>query len=421
MTKSAPGKKPAQGAKAPRLNSLLGSACAFVGGYGVGLGLLCALGTPWGVAPMFAGAITAGTFAFWSHQKRLTVGPSPAHLRAVDRVSNEMDGVTDPAELALLVVSALQKALKPSHVYLWLPMREKRDFYLAAGMGPDPETASLPEAWIQDFFAYLTADEQTPHDLPLGGSEFSRWLASRQLALCLPILSKGRLIGLLTIAEKGGGQPYTEGDRWLLNQMLRQAGLALSYLGLQKEEKRRRSRLDNLTHLYRDAQQRAITDGLTGLATRLFYEEQLLQRFHEARRHMTDLTIVLVDVDHFKKFNDTFGHQVGDEVLRRVSRVVKKAARNCDTVAHYGGEELALVLPQTDLEGAVVLAERIREAIEAIEISDSVGRKLPTITASIGVAQLGPKDQTPAEVVERADQALYEAKHGGRNRVMQAS
>jgi diguanylate cyclase (GGDEF)-like protein len=179
--------------------------------------------------------------------------------------------------------------------------------------------------------------------------------------------------------------------------------------------------LDNLAYLYKDAQQRAITDGLTGLATHLFFQEQLAQRFNEARRHAGPLSVLLVDVDHFKKFNDTYGHQVGDEVLRQVAQTVKKAARTCDTVARYGGEELALVLPQTDLPGATILAERIREAIQAIEISDPMDRRLPPITASLGVAQLEAADETPADIIERADQALYAAKHGGRNQVVRAS
>jgi diguanylate cyclase (GGDEF)-like protein len=392
----------------------------FAGTYTLGLAVLGALGMPVAAVPLLSGAITALSFTIWNQRARQWSGPSKAHLRAVDRVSRDLDGVTDPAQLAYLVVSALHKALRPTHLYLWLPMREKRDVYLAAGIGPDPETQALPEAWIQEFFDYLASDDDG-HDLPKGGSEFSRWLASRGLNLCLPIISQGRLIGLLTTGAKASGRPYTTGDRWLLNQVLRSAGLALSYLGLQKEEKRRRSRLDNLTHLYRDAQARAITDGLTGLTTHVFFKEQLALRFNEARRHNSGLAMMLVDIDHFKGFNDTFGHQVGDEVLRQVSNVVKSAARSCDTVARYGGEELALVLPQTDLEGASILAERIRVAIESIEITDKQGRRLPTITASIGVADLELADSDPDGLIARADKALYAAKHNGRNQVVQAS
>jgi diguanylate cyclase (GGDEF)-like protein len=388
--------------------------------YALGLGVLGALGVPVAAVPLLSGALTALSFTIWAQRRSQQNGPSKTHLRAVDRVSRDMDGVTDPAQLGYLVVTALKKSLKPTHLYLWLPMREKRDFYLAAGIGPDPETQALPEAWIQEFFDFLGADDEA-HDLPNGGSEFSRWLASRGLALCLPIISQGRLTGLLTTGLKANGRAFSTSDRWLLNQVLRNAALALSYLGLQKEEKRRRSRLDNLTSLYRDAQARAITDGLTGLTTHIFFQEQLASRFNEARRHHSELSVMLVDIDHFKGFNDTFGHQVGDEVLRQVSQVVKSAARNCDTVARYGGEELALVLPQTDLVGASVLAERIRESIEAIEILDKKGCRLPTITASIGVADLELADDGPESLIARADKALYAAKHNGRNQVVRAS
>ncbi|HEY9722729.1 MAG TPA: GGDEF domain-containing protein [Oscillatoriaceae cyanobacterium] len=387
-----------------------------VGAYAASLVTLRLVGVPWALGGAIAGL---GTTLLFSRTRMRYAGLSPTQLRAVERVSRDMDGVTDPAQLALLVVTALDKALGPTHLYMWLPARERRDLTLAAGLGPDPQCGALSEAWIQEFFETLLHGAHT--DLPPGGSEFADWLAARELTLCLPIVSQGRLTGLLTCGGKRDGSAYGPSDRWLLAQMLRQTGLALSYLGLQREEKRRRTRLDNLATLYRDAQQRAITDGLTGLTTHLFFQEQLSQRFHESRRHGGTLSVMLVDVDHFKRINDTFGHPMGDEVLRQVAQAVKNEARTGDTVARYGGEELALVLPLTDLHGALIMAERIRASIEAIEIYDAQTRRLPPVTASLGIAQLQLGDADPTALIERADRALYAAKHGGRNQVVKAS
>lgn len=406
-----------------RLQSLLGGcrvAGTYVGGYIAGMAVLNAFGMPHQSSAFVTGLVTAAGFNMWAAKKRQDQGPRPALLRALERISREMDGMTDPGQLSSLVVTSLARSLKPEPMYMWLPYPEMNSFYLAAGVGPHPGSEELPEHWVHDFFDYLSNDVLNPVDLPADGSKFTQWLTDNRLCLCLPIISKGALIGLLTIGEKADGKPYTASDRWLLNQTLRHAAMALSYMGMQTMERRTRSDMDNLVYLYKDAQRRAVTDGLTGLATQVYFREQLKQRFSEARRHKAPMSVMFVDVDHFKKFNDTYGHQAGDEVLKRVAEVVKQCARVSDTVARYGGEELALVLPQTDLEGAYALAERIRRSIEAQVVKDNRGRKLPTVTASIGVAEMVLQDATPEVLLERADEALYSAKHNGRNQVVQA-
>lgn len=403
-----------------RPSSLLGAiwvTVGFMGAYTVSLNAFAGLGMAGSVASVAAGGLTAIGFSLWSRKKQLEAAPSPVLLKAVERVSRDMDGMRDPDQVCHLVATALSKALKPSRLYVWLPSKETPSFYLAAGVGPYPQTQELPEAWIQDFFAYLSDDVLNPVDLPPDGSKFSRWLVSRRLALCLPIVSHGRLIGLLTCGEKKNGKAYTGSDRWLLNLLLRQTAMALSYMGMEHEGRRHKNEVSNLVHMYKDAQQRALTDGLTGVGTRHFFDEQLLSRFSEAARYQMPLSLMMVDVDLFKQFNDRFGHQAGDEVLRQVAQVVRQEARTSDTVARYGGEELAVVMPQTDLEGAIVLAERIRQRIAELAVTDAMGRRLPMVTASLGVAELAANDQEPADLVERTDQALYAAKRNGRNRV----
>lgn len=155
----------------------------------------------------------------------------------------------------------------------------------------------------------------------------------------------------------------------------------------------------------------AITDGLTGLKNHRAFQDFLEQEFQRAVRYGSPLSLILMDVDKFKQYNDTFGHQAGDEVLKRVAEILLSNARQTDFVARYGGEEFVVVLPNTDSDDALCVAERFRSAIEQAEWS------LRPITGSFGVATLTDAVQNRQELIEQADQALYQAKHGGRNRV----
>jgi diguanylate cyclase len=162
----------------------------------------------------------------------------------------------------------------------------------------------------------------------------------------------------------------------------------------------------------------ALTDALTGLGNRRAFDAELARRSAEFQRQGTTFCLLMLDVDHFKKFNDTHGHLAGDEVLRLVGRTLKSAVRTPDFVARYGGEEFGVIMPQTTLPETPPCGERIRAAIEQAEC-EFEGKKL-RVTASIGIAQSLPR-QSPSAVVHSADEALYAAKQGGRNRVQLAA
>jgi diguanylate cyclase (GGDEF)-like protein len=161
---------------------------------------------------------------------------------------------------------------------------------------------------------------------------------------------------------------------------------------------------------------RAMVDGLTGLWNRSYFDECISAEISQARRHEHALCLILLDVDHFKLINDTHGHPAGDEVLRNFGRIVGDAMRAGDKVARIGGEEFAILCPSTDIHGATVLAERIRQIIETTEF-DHKGIQL-RVTASFGVTDGGDDPHiTASNFFDRADQALYTAKRGGRNQV----
>lgn len=156
-------------------------------------------------------------------------------------------------------------------------------------------------------------------------------------------------------------------------------------------------------------------DGLTKAFNRKHWEECLAKEFSRANRFKHDLGLVMFDLDHFKKLNDTYGHLGGDQVLVETVNTVKSALRLCDIFGRYGGEEFAVILPETDINGATDVAERIRKAIEKVVISYQ-GEEIK-FTASVGVAMLTPTDDKYEQLIARADEALYQAKANGRNRV----
>jgi diguanylate cyclase len=162
----------------------------------------------------------------------------------------------------------------------------------------------------------------------------------------------------------------------------------------------------------------SLTDPLTALANRKFFDSELGKAIAEAKQSGEPLTLLMSDVDHFKAFNDKFGHLTGDQVLRLVAMSVKQNVKGQDIAARYGGEEFAIALPLTALQSAVTVADHIRRAVMTKELMKrSSGERLGRVTISIGVALLRPTD-TPQSLIERADECLYAAKRNGRNRVI---
>lgn len=161
-------------------------------------------------------------------------------------------------------------------------------------------------------------------------------------------------------------------------------------------------------------------DGLTGIANRRVFDKTLDQNWRRALRVSSPLSLLLVDVDHFKAFNDTYGHQAGDDCLKKVAGVLCRAARRAgDMVARFGGEEFGIILADTRPDGALIIAEKLREGVEALRIPHQGSKVAPVVTISVGAATVLPKSGLSwRELVGAADVALYQAKGSGRNRVM---
>ena len=212
-----------------------------------------------------------------------------------------------------------------------------------------------------------------------------------------------RITGIVAIARRG--EPFTARDRELFEYLAGQASVSVENVGLHETVERQ-----------------ATTDELTGLANRRQFQETLSTEVERSRRFGQPVGLVMLDIDNFKRVNDTYGHQAGDLVLREVAAVLRSSAREIDEPARYGGEELAAVLPGTDLEGAFNLAERVREGIAALDLPIRTADGAPLkITASFGAATVPSSAGDVRELIAAADAALYDAKRSGKNRTVRAA
>jgi diguanylate cyclase (GGDEF)-like protein len=245
------------------------------------------------------------------------------------------------------------------------------------------------------------------HYLPAGGEprEVSAPIYTRKVKiedarslLVLPLLAADEPVGTLTLvarAEKRFGKDVRE----MLSVIATQVAISLEN-----------------GFLYRKMETMATTDGLTGLTNHRTFQQRFADMLERAGRHGHRVALLLCDVDHFKKVNDGFGHPIGDEVLRRVARVLQEVPRKIDIPARYGGEEFAVLLDNVDVAQAKQVAERIRIEISRVVVETEKGPL--SVTESIGVAAFPDDGRDRATLIERADLALYHAKHTGRNRVV---
>jgi len=176
--------------------------------------------------------------------------------------------------------------------------------------------------------------------------------------------------------------------------------------------------INTLRENLEEARQEAMTDALTGISNRKYFELRLAEETAAHRESREPLSLLMLDIDHFKKFNDTFGHRIGDEVLKVVGRVLKSSVKGRDAPVRYGGEEFAVILPQTDLEDAATVGDQLRANLASRQLkSKKTGESYGTITISVGAAQYRVGEPA-GEWLQRADDALYQAKRDGRNRVV---
>jgi diguanylate cyclase (GGDEF)-like protein len=216
-----------------------------------------------------------------------------------------------------------------------------------------------------------------------------------------PIIVGGRRVGVLNITDKAGGGVYDEVDLGLLDMIAPQMALALD----RAEWHQKATQFQLLS----------ITDPLTGLLNRRYLEERLSEELERSKRHRFAMSFLMIDIDDFKNYNDRNGHQAGDLALEMTAQCLKSALRSTDVAARYGGEEFSILLPQTNISEALVIADRIRRRVERTHYPHGKAQPLGAVTVSIGISSFGPNLDTPASIIHAADRALYLAKNRGKN------
>lgn len=246
------------------------------------------------------------------------------------------------------------------------------------------------------------------HVLPDGDSlDFLRVLADQGLELPVVVVTARGNEMIATKVIRAGACDYLPSDSISKGTLSESIYNAMENFRLKREA--------NLA--LRKMAQMATRDELTGVYNRRFFVEALEREMTRAKRYGTDLVILMIDLDYFKRVNDTYGHTAGDMVLREIGKMLLDSMRQSDLICRYGGEEFAVILPNTDVEKATVVSERFRERVSKHQFEHD-SQKLQ-ITVSIGIASFdrSSDDQSPTELVDNADQALYQAKREGRNRV----
>ena len=327
------------------------------------------------------------------------------HRQELISFTNKMGNILNLSQLATAMLEPLSKGLKIPHAVL---------LFEDASSGYYTTQFAFPESLdnVSDGFRLFFDSpivqylEKEPHVLMLSQIDAeprfkALWenekqaLHDSQLELFCPLKSHGKLVGILGLSKKYSGKIFTQEDVDLVTTVASQAGVLVEN-----------------AQLYSQAVTWSITDGLTKVYNHRHLHECLDNEIARSTRFGTTFSLAMIDIDFFKTYNDTYGHQAGDDVLASVAKCIQASIRNIDMAFRYGGEEFAVILPETQIEGAYVVAERIREKIEKKLFP---GRS--SVTASLGVAAWPADGMTKEQLISSADKALYSAKESGRNRV----
>ncbi|MCC6144800.1 MAG: sensor domain-containing diguanylate cyclase [Candidatus Hydrogenedentes bacterium] len=324
------------------------------------------------------------------YRENLRLRRQVEHLSTLREIGLAINTSLELDEVLPVIASVLKGAIEVRRITIYLLSKD--------GAALQPQAAMYGNDLIR---RDRLEEESVPAALPA----FRRALDSRSVVLVnqpprheayVPLVAKQKPVGALLLEDRLDGHPFSEEDALFYQQ----AGLQISVA-------------INNAQLYA----LAVNDGLTGLFVRRYFDLRMDEEIDQVRRYGRHFALLLFDIDHFKKFNDTHGHQTGDAVLQQFAKLLQANTRRADICCRYGGEEMAVILPETDLEAAAALAQKLCGLVRTHTFRGTEQQPL-NVTTSIGVVQSEPRFATPAAMVEAADGALYQAKRNGRNQVV---
>jgi len=325
------------------------------------------------------------------------------------------------AEIALGQIKALRQAATPRNYEVW--------YAYATGYHPSlnqkinetlQQSGALSDADLEQIYeTYLSPTRLTDRIDKVGHQVMGEIEQVMAMIDAAAGSANSYTESLADMSEKLGNSKDREGLRAIVEGLVQTAKeMEVSNQKLEQRLHASKQEIDTLQENLEAVRTESLTDPLTQLANRKFFDTTLEDAIADARAKNEPLSLMMTDIDHFKNFNDSFGHLTGDQVLRLVAMSVKQNVKGQDTAARYGGEEFAIVLPNTVLRSAITVADHIRRAVMTKELMKrSTGEHLGRVTISVGVATLH-KNDSPQTLIERTDACLYAAKRHGRNRVM---
>ncbi|MEW6515814.1 MAG: diguanylate cyclase [candidate division FCPU426 bacterium] len=329
-----------------------------------------------------------------------------AQLEVLNEVSQQVNSSLELKEVLNLVARQAAQSIGLDRGVVWLLSGPVTLEAVAAFGLPAKFLANLnlDLPAIRDTALFRTFSERVSTTILSGQDEelfvqkLHGYLTPKAMLAC-PLVFKDESIGLLVVDDTREAHEFLDDEIGLVMSVANHAVMAIEN-----------------ARLFQKVKEQAITDGLTGVYNHRFFQLRFADEFAHCRRYGNDMSLIMMDIDHFKHYNDTYGHVAGDLALKEIANLTRASVRENDLVARYGGEEFAIILPMTNLGGAQVVAERIRQSIQECRFLGDVHMPQVGMTVSLGVASYGQQVQSREELVRQADAALYEAKAQGRNR-----
>jgi len=339
----------------------------------------------------------------------------------MQRQADEHERTMAFANIALGQIKALRQPATPRNYEIW--------YAYATGYHPSlnqkinetlQQTGQIAESDLEQVYEAYLAPTRMSEKIDTVGSQVMGEIEQVMAMIDAAAGSATRHSeSLHDMTEKLGQSKDREGLRAIVESLVQTAKeMQVSNQQLEERLNASKQEISELQENLEAVRNESLTDPLTQLANRKYFDSSLEYAIAEARAKNEPLSLMMTDIDHFKTFNDSFGHLTGDQVLRLVAMSVKQNVKGQDTAARYGGEEFAIILPNTVLRSAITVADHIRRAVMTKELMKrSTGEHLGRVTVSIGVATLHKNDSAQT-LIERTDTCLYAAKRHGRNRVM---
>ncbi|MFT5208114.1 MAG: diguanylate cyclase (GGDEF)-like protein [Candidatus Omnitrophota bacterium] len=327
------------------------------------------------------------------------------NLSILYSVSKALNFATDLKKILLFILDKSRDAVNAQKASLMLLDKATGELAVHVVRGVPPEVEQKINSGKMDCKKIAVGEgiagrvvETREHILVNNVSKDERFKKDGQTfadnILCMPLVANDEAIGVINLTNKQDGSDFTSEDAEILSTLSNQAAITIYNA--------------RLYHL-------AITDGMTQLRIHRYFQQRLDEEIKRAAQFNHPLSLIMSDIDHFKNFNDTYGHQQGDIVLIETAKLFGECIREVDIAARYGGEEFAIILPETDIEEAEKVAEKIRKTIEEHDYTSKKG--VLKVTASLGVSTFPQHGKTKEQIIEAADKAMYVAKEAGRNNV----